>query len=134
MSGAASFSGTDIFSGAGNDLIVGSTQDDEINSGSGDDLVVALAGKDTINGGIAFNNFGTVNIDSGILALNGGGDATGGIFNIGLGATLRFNAAYGLGLTTTLAGAGTIDFVSGVQTISGPYNVTGTTSVSGRCG
>ncbi len=85
----------------------------------------------TINGGIAFNNFGTVNIDSGVLALNGGGDATGGIFNIGLGATLRFNAAYGFGLTTTLAGAGTIDFVAGTQTISGPYNVTGTTSVSG---
>jgi Ca2+-binding RTX toxin-like protein len=42
----------DIFSGAGNDLIVGTTQDDEINSGSGDDCVIALAGKDTINGGI----------------------------------------------------------------------------------
>jgi hypothetical protein len=44
---------------------------------------------------------------------------------------MRFNAAYSFGLTTTLAGAGTIDFVTGVQTISGPYNVTGTTSVSG---
>ena len=89
-------------------------------------------GNYTINGGIAFNNFGTVNIDSGVLALNGGGMRPEVFFNIGLGATLRFQRRLSASvLTTTLAGAGTIDFVAGTQTISGPYNVTGTTSVSG---
>ena len=83
----------------------------------------------TFGGGIAFNNSGTVNASSGTLAFNGGGVSTGGIFNIGLGATLRLNALW-LRCGYDLAGAGTIEFVGGTQTISGLYNV-GTTSVSG---
>ena len=44
--------------------------------------------------GVTFNNTGTVNVESGILTLAGGGVSDGGIFNIASGKTLKFGGSH----------------------------------------
>jgi hypothetical protein len=60
----------------------------------------------TGNGGfeVTFNNTGTVNVESGILTIAGGGVSDGGIFNITSGKTLRF-AGFGLSSYTLSNGS-----------------------------
>ena len=54
--------------------------------------------------GVTFNNTGTVNVESGILTIAGGGVSDGGIFNITNGKTLRF-AGFGLSSYTLSNGS-----------------------------
>jgi hypothetical protein len=75
---------------------------------------------------IPFVNSGTVNVNSGTLALGGGGSA-GGNFVIAPGATLAFTGGgYGVGPAGTISGAGTLSIsvvqlnVNGNYTISSP--------------
>ena len=65
------------------------------------------------NGGIAvtFNNTGTVNVESGILTLGGGGVSDGGIFNITSGKTLKIggsHSGYTLGNGSKINGNGNL--------------------------
>ena len=80
---------------------------------------------------VAFNNVGTVNVDSGLLNLSGGGTSTGGVFDVDAGATLYFGGSHTLDTSSSLSGAGDVEFFSGTTAIDGAYNVTGTTTVSG---
>ena len=61
--------------------------------------------------GVAFNNTGTVNVESGILTLGGGGVSDGGIFNISSGKTLKIggsHSGYTLGNGSKINGNGNL--------------------------
>ena len=69
---------------------------------------------------------------SGTFALNGGGTATtGGLFSIAAGATLNFGGSYTLNATSSVSGAGGVNFSSGTTNVAGTYNITGTSTFSG---
>ncbi|MBS0658470.1 MAG: PEP-CTERM sorting domain-containing protein [Verrucomicrobia bacterium] len=70
---------------------------------------------------VAFHNAGTVNVQSGTLALLGGGSST-GAFNVSSGATLRLSGAT-FAAGSSVNGAGTFE-------ISGTLRVSGNTSLS----
>jgi autotransporter-associated beta strand protein len=75
------------------------------------------------------NNTGTVQVDTGILRLDGGGTSTGGRFS-GTG-TLRFGGGtYTTDAATTIS-TSSVTFAGGVANIAGTYSVPGTTMVSG---
>ncbi|MBS0660590.1 MAG: FecR domain-containing protein [Verrucomicrobia bacterium] len=71
---------------------------------------------------VTFNNSGSVDVQTGTLALNGGGSSTGS-FNVASGATLAFGSAYALAAGSTVANAGLLEFTGGNSTIGG--NITG---------
>ncbi len=65
----------------------------------------AGAGTTTINYNIVFNNSGTVDVQSGTLALGGGGTSS-STLNIATGAALSFTGNYRLSAGTSVTGAG----------------------------
>ncbi len=77
-----------------------------------------------------FNNTGTVNVNTGTLYLQGGGNDSAGTFLVPAAGTLQFGAgvtalAGAIGTTTTKA-AGTVAFSGGITTLTS--TITGTTS------
>jgi hypothetical protein len=83
----------------------------------------------TFNG--AFNNTGTVNVQSGTLRLlSPDGGATSGDFNVSSGATLLFQNDFTLGPTSDVAGAGAVQFGGNTINVNGSYNVSGLTTFS----
>jgi hypothetical protein len=92
----------------------------------------ASSGTTTMQG--LFNNTGTVDVQSGTLALTGGGVSTGGTFTAEAGKTLVFGGGYftiDSASTINDNGAGAVTFSSGTVDILGTYNVAGTTTISG---
>jgi hypothetical protein len=84
----------------------------------------------TVSASISFNNYGTVDIQSGTLLLAGGGLNTGAI-NVSTGATL--NLAGGTFTSTTdstLTGAGNLTVSGATATLAGLVNVSGTNTFS----
>lgn len=77
-----------------------------------------------------FNNSGAVQIQTGRLAIAGGGSAT-GTFAISAGADLVFQSDYTLAAASGLSGAGNASVELGTITVAGTYALTGTTSVNG---
>ena len=77
-----------------------------------------------------FDNTGTVNVQSGVLNLRGGGTGS-AVFEGSAGSTLRFGADYTLTATSKVTSPGTVDFDAGTVNVGGTYDVSGTTSVSG---
>ncbi len=78
----------------------------------------------SIQGGLTFNNTGTVNVDSGFLSLNvSDNGSTPGDFNVAAGANLIFNGNFNLTASSDLAGAGSVTFSSGTQTLNGSYGL-----------
>jgi len=86
-----------------------------------------------------FNNSGSVNVQEGELVL---GDydlgspststSTGGTFTVASGAELTFNGNHSLDGSSSISGAGRVEFDNGgIATINCPYNVTGSTTVGG---
>ena len=58
----------------------------------------------------------------------GGGTSTGGVFTADAGGTLDFaGGTYTLDASSSIAGAGTVSFTGGTETMAGTYDVTGTT-------
>ncbi len=81
-------------------------------------------GLSTVN--IVFNNSGTVDIQSGTLALSGGGTNSGQFISSASGATLRFSGGtHSLQDTSTISGPG------GLSVLGGTLNVLGTVSIGG---
>jgi hypothetical protein len=73
--------------------------------------------------GMAFNNAGTLNVNSGTLQLTGSGIET-GTFNVAAGDTLQFlNGTYTLLAGTAFPGTGTVRLDSGVLAVNGPVTV-----------
>src|SRR5579883_2880918 len=78
----------------------------------------------------AFNNSGTVNVQSGTLSLAGG--ASSGAFVIGSGTTLDFHTGtHTLGSGSSVSGAGTFSVSGGTVNVNGSYTVTGNHSFTG---
>jgi hypothetical protein len=73
--------------------------------------------------GMAFNNAGTLNVNSGTLQLTGGGIET-ATFNVATGDTLQFlNGTYTLLAGAAFPGTGTVRLDSGVLAVNGPVTV-----------
>jgi hypothetical protein len=93
------------------------------------------AGTGTTTIDVIFNNTHTVNVSSGTLTLENGGQDTADSFTIASGSTLNFaggNTAFGSSIgTTTTAQAGSVTFSGGTTDVTGTYNISGTTTVSG---
>ncbi len=82
---------------------------------------------------IAFNNSGTVNASAGTLLLNLGGNCgsvCNGAFNVASALAFGFGT-FDLGPSSSITGAGTVDFSNGTVNDAGTYNVTGATTLSG---
>ncbi len=71
----------------------------------------------TLDLNTAFNNSGTVNVQSGTLSVSGGG-VNSGTFNTAGGAGLVFNGSYTFG-SASFTGAGGVAFASGTATLNG---------------
>jgi len=81
----------------------------------------------------SFNNTGTVNVNSGTLALPGGGTST-GAFNVSNSTTLSFSGTHTLNAGTAVSGLGTgvVQFSAGTSNFNaGSYSVAGTTQING---
>src|SRR6266852_7109390 len=78
--------------------------------------------------GVAFNNSGTVAVQSGTLSLNGGG-SSGGSYTVDSSGTLGFGGDHTL--SGNLSGDGRVRFSSGSSNLSGAYNLAGSTEVTG---
>lgn len=87
---------------------------------------------------VALNSPGAINVNSGVLILAGGGTISGPI-NLANGATLDFENTsiptgtyYVVAPTTSISGIGSVIFNSWSNLLmSGGYNITGTTTVTG---
>jgi hypothetical protein len=75
-----------------------------------------------IGSNLPFANSGTVEVQAGTLSLGGGGSATGG-FLVSAGAVLHFGSSYVLGPTSSVTGAGTVEFANGTVNVDGPVSV-----------
>jgi hypothetical protein len=101
-----------------------------------DGAFIVAAGTATTEVQVYFNNAGAVQINTGTLGLCANGRATGS-FSVVDGATLQFGnnfdyEAYTFTTSSTISGAGTVDFGSGVMAnfIAGStYNITGATVI-----
>lgn len=69
-----------------------------------------------------FNNSGSVDIDSGVFVLDGGGEASGS-FTVGSVATLRIDNNYALSNAAGVTGTGQVELTSGILTMNGEVNV-----------
>jgi hypothetical protein len=90
-------------------------------------------GVTNFGGGVFLNNTGIVNVNSGTLALTGGGTST-GTWNVGSGTTLNFANSHTLNAGTAVSGLGTgvIRFSGGTTSFNaGSYSVAGTTQING---
>ncbi len=87
------------------------------------------AGNTGVN--VPLTNTGTVQAQSGTLALQGGSSGA-GAYSAASGAVLDFNnGSYSLGAGSSVGGAGTIRFSTGATTtVAGSYAVAGTTEVT----
>jgi uncharacterized repeat protein (TIGR01451 family) len=87
----------------------------------------------TVIGNVTFNNFGTVEVQSGTLFPQSGGSCGGtcaGSWDVSAGATLRFGGGT-FSLSGPIAGAGNVTFSSGTTEINNTYDITGGTTFSG---
>ena len=91
-------------------------------------LKSAGSGIASFNPYVAFNNSGTVAVQSGTLSLNGGG-SSGGSYTVDSSGTLGFGGDHTL--SGNLSGDGRVRFSSGSSNLSGAYNLAGSTEVTG---
>ncbi|HNC24004.1 MAG TPA: hypothetical protein PLU52_07340, partial [Opitutaceae bacterium] len=81
------------------------------------------------------NNNGTVNVQAGVLAVNGGGtNSAAGVFNTNISATTSFNSSYTLADGSELLGSGVYQFTNGTLSITGHLFADNLTFVGGTLG
>jgi Ca2+-binding RTX toxin-like protein len=78
---SATVEDSDVFTGAGNDTIVGGSGNDEIRSGAGNDVITSGAGKDVINAGTGNDRINTGSGDDRIQTGTGADTVDGGSGN-----------------------------------------------------
>ncbi|MCP4040425.1 MAG: hypothetical protein GY731_00520, partial [Gammaproteobacteria bacterium] len=74
---------------------------------------------------VPFDNSGLVDVQSGTLALNGGGTHASGSFSVSGSETLKLAGGHVADVTTGFGGSGTLDLGSGINTLGGPFTFTG---------
>jgi hypothetical protein len=89
-----------------------------------------IGGTNTTTINAVFNNSGSVNVNSGELSLQGGGNDGSGTLSVPAGALLAFGGGF-THLASAVSGAGEVNFSGGVTDVVGTYNVTGSTNVPG---
>ena len=91
-----------------------------------------LAGNHAI--GIALNNTGTVNVNAGTLQVGGGGTDT-GIFNTALGTSLEFSGGISnLNAGASLTGTGSLAISGGTLNLNTPFTLANLTMSGGTLG
>lgn len=83
------------------------------------------AGTTIINNLVSFNNYATVELQSGTLNLSGGGTHTGS-FDVTAGTTLNLRGTQVSSLGSSMTGAGNLTVGGGTATLAGLVNVSGT--------
>src|SRR5262249_20102918 len=83
-----------------------------------------------VGSGVAFNNRGWVQVQSGFLEFQGGGTASGS-FSVAAGSTLYFDSFYTLDAASSVTGVGRVIFGGRTINVTGTYDVTGSTEVFG---
>jgi len=82
--------------------------------------------------GIAFNNYGAINLAGGSLLSLGGGGVQVGTVTVPAGATLSYaGGTFNAGASSSITGAGTLLVSGGTADLAGTVNVTGTNSFTG---
>jgi len=142
--GAATWSAGDIF-GFSAATLINSTSgsfniatDDDLFYHSGgrpsftnEGIVTKSSGSGSTSISFAFNNNGTVNVVSGTLSLDGGGNSA-GAFGVQAGAAQGFRSTiYNLEAGSSVTGTGAVQISVGTVNISGTYSLTGITEVTG---
>jgi hypothetical protein len=90
----------------------------------------AGAGSTAFNGA-PFNNNGTVEVQSGTVALGNGGTGTGS-YTVAASKALTFSGGtHNLSAGSSVSGDGTVNFTGGTVNVAGSYSVSGTTAVAG---
>jgi hypothetical protein len=80
--------------------------------------------------GIPFNNFGTVDIQTGTLSLGAGGTHNGG-FDVSADAALNFSGGtHTIGASSSIAGPGHLTVSSGTANLAGLVNISGSNTFS----
>ncbi|MFQ5593656.1 MAG: beta strand repeat-containing protein [Anaerolineae bacterium] len=92
--------------------------------------VTKSAGSGTSRIDVAFNNTGTVNVNSGILGLNGGG-THGSTFNVAAGKILQFAGGTHSLDGVTFGGAGTAEITGGTVNLANTVSFAGNLTRSG---
>jgi len=88
-------------------------------------------GLNCVTGSIAFNNNSPVQVQSGALAINGGGVSSGAMTVAG-GAALQFGGgSYTFGSGSSITGDGDVTFSNAAATFAGSYAIPGVTTISG---
>jgi len=80
--------------------------------------------------GVVFNSSGTVNVQTGTLSLDGGGNETGS-FTLFSGAGLKLTSSTSFSSASSIVGDGNVTFTAGASTFSGTFNLSAATTVSG---
>jgi hypothetical protein len=98
--------------------------------------IVKTGGTNTVflpdNGGVAFNNNGIVSVQSGVLALGGGGTGTNGTYSAAAGSRIDWtDGGFSINGNTSFSGGGTnqvrgatLIFGGGTSTLSGGHSFT----------
>lgn len=86
-----------------------------------------MAGAGATSIAVPFNNSGTLDVQSGMVTLSGGGKSTGKSM-AEAGATL--NIAGGVNVLGEVAGSGDVTFTGGLSTVRGLYHPSGNTSIN----
>jgi hypothetical protein len=94
-------------------------------------LLTTTNGGTTAFEGVEFDNFGTVNLQSGTLVLNGGG-TNAGTMSVPEGATLNFAGGFFVSSgSPSITGAGNLTVTGAQAILGGTVNVTGPLMLSG---
>jgi uncharacterized repeat protein (TIGR01451 family) len=123
-------SGTIDFLNDGGIYVSGSTGSIAI-SGSGTIKKSGGTGSSTINVPLSLQSGGQFQVQTGTFAV-GAVTASGSTFTVPSSTTLNFNTndTRSFDGTSSISGAGTVQWTSGTNTVSGSYNVTGATKAS----
>ncbi|MEI6077879.1 MAG: hypothetical protein WCS94_20025, partial [Verrucomicrobiota bacterium] len=79
---------------------------------------------------IAFNNTGSVEVQTGTLSLGGGGTST-GTFTALAGTTLDLQGVHNLSTTATVTGAGSLSVSGGTANLAGGISIAASNTISG---
>ena len=85
----------------------------------------ASIGTTTLGTSVTFNNSGSVDLQTGTLALQGGGTNT-GTLAVSAGTTLNLSGTFTSGGASSIAGAGNFTVSGGTAALAGLVNLSGT--------